>query len=69
MFCSGVVKQMATKYSKTGEQIFFRFVRSLGITILTGTTSAEHMEQDLAVLDESFVLEKHEIEAIAKLLH
>ncbi|GAU96241.1 hypothetical protein RvY_07712 [Ramazzottius varieornatus] len=48
---SQVVRDMAAKYNKTTEQIFFRFVMDLGIVPLTGTTNEQHMRQDLEVLD------------------
>lgn len=46
---SQTVREMASKRGATPEQIFFAFIRSQGAIFLTGTTSPEHMKQDLAV--------------------
>ena len=67
--CSSLLSQLSKKYSKSPEQVFFRFVRSLDITILSGTTSTQHLADDLAVLDESFVLDPVDLDAISKLLY
>jgi diketogulonate reductase-like aldo/keto reductase len=37
----------------TAAQVVFRFARSVGMLPLTGTSSAEHMKQDLASLDQA----------------
>ena len=42
------VLEMATKYKVTPEQIVFAFARQVGMVPLTGTSDANHMEQDLA---------------------
>lgn len=47
----GQTLEIANKYKKTKEQIFFKYVMSLGIVPLTGTTDETHMEQDLEVLN------------------
>jgi diketogulonate reductase-like aldo/keto reductase len=65
---SAMVQSIAKKYQKTPAQIFFRFVRSLGIVILTGTTSIQHMQEDLMILDETFTLTEEEINQIASVL-
>jgi len=61
------VAALALKYNKTKAQIWFAFVRSLGITPLTGTTSATHMIQDLDVVN--IQLTESEIESISALLY
>jgi len=43
----------------TPQQLVFRFARQLGMLPLTGTTSAEHMRQDLAALDAPPLSEAH----------
>jgi diketogulonate reductase-like aldo/keto reductase len=63
---SKVVQRLAKKYNKTPAQIFFAVVRSEGITVLTGTSSQEHMLQDLAVDD--IVLEPGEIAEVKALM-
>jgi diketogulonate reductase-like aldo/keto reductase len=45
------VRHLATEYHCTPEQIFYRFLTQLGIVPLTGTTSAHHMLEDLAIFD------------------
>jgi len=42
---------IAHRHSRTAAQIVFRFALDVGMIPLTGTTSAEHMREDLAVLD------------------
>jgi diketogulonate reductase-like aldo/keto reductase len=44
-----LVRDIASKYGATPQQIFFKFVRSLGIIPLSGTTSERHMIEDVAV--------------------
>lgn len=46
---SRAVNEIATEHSSTREQIFYKFVRGLGIIPLSGTTSEEHMADDVAV--------------------
>ncbi len=61
------MSQLVRKYGKTKEQIFFRFVKSLGIIPLTGTTSQEHMQEDLSVT--SFELDGMEIAQLQGMLY
>ena len=42
---------LAAELNATAAQVIFSFARALGILPLTGTSSAEHMRQDLASLD------------------
>ena len=49
----GVVQSLAENLGATTPQIIFAFARAIGILPLTGTSSAEHMKQDLASLDLS----------------
>lgn len=60
------VQALAIKYSKTSAQIFFRFLKHIGITPLVGSTSKEHILQDLDIF--SFELTKTEIFEINSLL-
>lgn len=57
--------RIAERHNRTVPQIVFRFALDAGMLPLTGTTSAEHMRQDLAVLD--FHLEPEEVEQIESL--
>jgi len=45
------VRRLAKQLGRTESQIVFRFAMQIGILPLTGTTSAEHMGQDLEVFD------------------
>lgn len=60
-----LVQQLARKYQRTAAQIIFRFALDIGMLPLTGTTSAEHMREDLAV--QTFQLEPAELPAIENL--
>ena len=57
---------LSKKYDKTVAQIFFRFLSQLGITPLSGTTSLEHMQQDLGAFEFSLTLQ--EVKSIELLL-
>ena len=46
-----VVAEIAARNKVTPAQIVFRFAQSVGMLPLTGTSSAEHMKQDLAIRD------------------
>ena len=46
-----LIAGLATKSSGTAAQIVFAFARAVGMLPLTGTSSAEHMQQDLASLN------------------
>jgi diketogulonate reductase-like aldo/keto reductase len=59
---SAQLAAIATAHHRTAAQIVFRFAFEIGITPLTGTTSAEHMQQDLDV--DSFGLRPEEIDQI-----
>ncbi len=48
---SQTVKQLAAKYGKTTSQIIFIFSRQIGMIPLTGTSSAQHMKEDLNCFD------------------
>ena len=62
-----LVRDIASKYGATPQQIFFKFVRSLGIIPLSGTTSERHMIEDVAV--ESIPqLSAEEVSAIERAL-
>jgi diketogulonate reductase-like aldo/keto reductase len=45
------VQSIARELGKTPEQIVFRFSMQAGMTPLTGTTSKQHMKEDLRVID------------------
>jgi diketogulonate reductase-like aldo/keto reductase len=56
------VRAIATRYGKTPAQVVFRFARQVGMLPLTGTSSPQHMREDLAIDD--FDLSGDEIAAI-----
>jgi len=45
------VQDLARSYHKTEAQIFFRYLTQIGIVPLIGTTSDQHMQEDLALFD------------------
>ncbi|TDX66850.1 diketogulonate reductase-like aldo/keto reductase [Methylosinus sp. sav-2] len=49
---------LAEKYERGRAQIFFRFLTQQGILCLTGTSSQEHMRDDLAIFDFSLTAEE-----------
>jgi len=61
-----VLKDLAQTYKRTPAQLFFRYLTQQGIVCLTGTSSREHMAQDLAIFD--LVLNTAECEQIGALL-
>ena len=63
---SEILNTLAQKYTKTTSQIFYRFLNYIDIIPLIGTTSKEHMLEDIAIF--GFELEKSEIEKILTLL-
>jgi diketogulonate reductase-like aldo/keto reductase len=48
---SRVLQELARKHQRSAEQIFFRFLTQIGIVPLTGTTSDQHMQDDLSIFD------------------
>jgi len=54
------------KYEKTQPQIFYRYLHQMEIVPLIGTSSKEHMEDDLKIFE--FSLENSEVEGISQLL-
>ncbi len=57
---------LADHYQRSAVQIFFRYLTQIGIVPLTGTTSVQHMQDDLAVFD--FELTAEDCEIFQKLL-
>lgn len=48
---SAAIAELATALNATPAQVVFSFARAIGILPLTGTSNAEHMQQDLASLE------------------
>lgn len=59
------VARIAKRHDRTIPQVVFRFATQIGILPLTGTTSEEHMRQDLACFD--FELDDSEIEVLEQI--
>jgi diketogulonate reductase-like aldo/keto reductase len=63
---SGVLFTLARKYRKSEAQIFYAFLNAIGIVPLDGTTSAQHMAEDLEIF--SFELAPDEVRSIEAML-
>jgi len=61
------VIRLAESHQRTPAQIFFRFLSQIGIIPLTGTSSIEHMRDDLAIFD--FALNEAECADIQVLIN
>jgi diketogulonate reductase-like aldo/keto reductase len=59
------VREIAERRDKTVPQMIFRFAMDVGMIPLTGTTSREHLKQDLQCLD--FELTDSEVDTIEKI--
>jgi diketogulonate reductase-like aldo/keto reductase len=62
-----LIAGIAARAKATVAQVLFSFVRMIGILPLTGTSSAEHMKQDLAA-SWSLALSSEEVHAIDTLI-
>ena len=58
--------ELAAKYGRSPAQIFFRYLTQLDIACLTGTSSKDHMQQDLSIFQ--FRLSQAECESLGALL-
>lgn len=52
--------RLAQRHHRTVNQIVFRFALDVGMVPLTGTTSAAHMREDLAIFDFSLTADERE---------
>jgi len=64
---TSTLQNIAHQYAKSVEQIFYRYVTHKGMIPLNGTTSTQHMKEDLSIFE--FTLESENIEKIDRLLH
>ena len=60
------IEELSKKYSKTPEQILYKFLNQIDVTPLNGTTSKVHMIEDLDIVN--FSLESNEVDSISNLL-
>ncbi|MEO5333487.1 MAG: aldo/keto reductase [Magnetococcus sp. YQC-5] len=61
-----VLRTLMEKYQRSAAPLFFRYLSQMEIIPLTGTTSAAHMVEDLAIFD--FALTDDECAAVGALL-
>jgi diketogulonate reductase-like aldo/keto reductase len=67
IIASNTVRTIAQKYKKTEVQIFFRYLSQSGIVPLTGTSSEQHMREDLSIFD--FELSSEDLKNVSLLLN
>jgi diketogulonate reductase-like aldo/keto reductase len=67
ILASNTVQTIAQKYKKTEAQIFFRYLSHSGIVPLTGTTSEQHMKEDLGIFE--FELSSEDLKNMSLLLN
>jgi diketogulonate reductase-like aldo/keto reductase len=67
ILASNIIRSIAWKYKKTEAQIFFRYLSLSGIVPLTGTTSGQHMREDLGIFD--FELSSEDLYNVSLLLN
>ena len=67
ILASNTVRTIARKYKKTEAQIFFRYLSLSGIVPLTGTTSEQHMKEDLSIFE--FELSPEDLKNMSLLLN
>jgi len=61
-----VVRTAALQHGRTAAQVLLRYLTQQAVTPLTGTTSQQHMQEDLAIF--TFTLSAPECTAITDLL-
>ena len=66
ILADATLQNLAAQYRRSAAQVFFRYLSQIGIIPLTGTTSASHMQEDLAIFD--FELTADECAAVELLL-
>ena len=64
---STVLQHISERHNSTVEQVFFRFLTTIGVAPLLGTTSEEHMQEDLNIF--SIELTDKERHSIGQLLY
>ena len=67
LLAHAAVRTLARHHGRTPAQILFRYLTQIGIVPLTGTRSAAHMRQDLAIFD--FELTPDQCESMNALLY
>lgn len=65
LLASATIHDLAEQYHRTPAQIFFRFLNQVGIVPLTGTTSVQHMHEDLDIFEFALTAEDlHDVELL-----
>ncbi len=67
LLAHATVRNLAASHKRTPAQILFRYLTMVDIIVLTGTTSEQHMREDLAIFD--FELTRGECDKVTALLH
>ena len=67
VLASNTVRTIAKKHNRTEAQIFFRYLSHSGIVPLIGTTSEQHMREDLSIFD--FELSSKDLRNVSLLLN
>lgn len=62
ILANAVIKTLAERYRRSPAQILFRYLTQIGVVPLTGTTSEQHMRDDLAIFE--FELKREECAGI-----
>ncbi|MGH8498327.1 MAG: aldo/keto reductase family protein [Methylococcales bacterium] len=60
------LQRLASRTRRSPEQVFFRYLTQIDVIPLTGTTSEDHMRQDLAIFE--FELSAKDCDAVSRLL-
>lgn len=60
-----VLTAIAQKHERTAPQVLFRYLTQIDVAPLTGTSSEQHMQEDLAIFD--FQLEPAEVDKLTAL--
>jgi diketogulonate reductase-like aldo/keto reductase len=63
---SATLRDLAEQYYKNPAQIFFRYLTQTGVVPLTGTSSVQHMRDDLDIFE--FTLTTNDLNAVGLLL-
>ena len=66
LLASSAIRTIAAHHGRTPEQVLFRYLTQQDVVPLTGTTSIEHMREDLAIFE--FTLTDDEQAAVTALL-
>ena len=63
LYKDATMRRIAQRHQKTVQQVIFRFALQIGITPLTGSSDAIHIQEDLDVY-HSFTLSDNEVSAV-----